>query len=158
MNGLSNKYLDQIMRKCSASYYQGVYAANNLPRHIFLSADKVAVICNLSPIEQTKGSHFIVIMRNKSKLWLFDSLALPNTSLPKSIVNTMKETGLEIKYGCSKPIQNVLSHFCGFYCLFFILLHDESCQANAKKIMAFHENPSLENDQICVRNIEILLK
>ena len=97
--------------------WHGVYSCDRIPRQLWTK--NFAIIVNFSNYEQV-GTHFIVLTQLGGKLFLLDSLATPAELIPTGLKTLMDEKG-GIYVFRGSPIQQHLSKYCGFYCIYFIL-------------------------------------
>lgn len=149
MFGISNVYMEQLLDRLNLQLFDGVYSSNNIPPELLMKA-KTCFICNLSKVNEI-GSHFITIFKDEKKMWIFDSLALPLTHFPSELAQLFAAFKTSFVY--QNQLQRNSSHFCGFYCIFFVL------RLNAKqepKLIKF-TNPK-DNDNVCIENILKLIK
>ena len=125
----------------------GVYSSDNIKDP---SSSPSYIIINFSS-SNSPGSHFITILFIEGVCMYFDPLNL--SYIPDEICNYMHKNSDHV-YRIDITIQHPLSGFCGFYCLFPIILHVN----NFSLYDSFHrvfKMPSLENDYKC---IEIVTK
>jgi hypothetical protein len=150
MNGVSNKFITEVLSCVGLKDFHGVFSSDNIPMYLIDRADYV-IVCNLSPAANRKGSHFIALVKTNHELHILDSLALPIDQYPVSL---QKHFGDNFRRVYVRPIQDALSPFCGFYCILFAL----SSRNDEIKLEPFKPIPCFENDKICVKNILRLLK
>jgi len=116
MGGISNIYMDNVLRKIPLKFWDGVYSADTIPYNLL--ERNFAIIVNFSNYNE-KGTHFIALAQIGNKMFLFDTLATSEEEIPNSIKKVMQEkNGL---YLFKFPIQDIFSQHCGFYCMYFIL-------------------------------------
>jgi len=128
MEGLSNKYLEDLCKLCFKKFFVGVYPSDADP---ITNRKTFSVIFNLSP-HYDPGSHFVCVIKFENSIYYFDSLGVkPNNSNINHYLKTFK---VPIIYSETK-IQDDLSNFCGFFCFYF-LLHVIS---EKKSIISFYE-------------------
>lgn len=149
MEGLSNIYIDNFLRSCHLRNYLGTFSSNNIPS-LFHSQNEASVIVNLSPVG-TLGTHFISLMKQNEQYFLADSLGLTWNDLP-STIQMYVPSNVVIMYPI--PLQSLLSSFCGFYAILFIL-----------NFNTYNSTPGLipfstqrNNDSICLHNIHKIRK
>ena len=75
-NGITNLYIDNLMKKISKSY-KGTFSCNNIPS---FKEHNFSLISNLSK-EKEKGSHLVGIYVLKNKIIYFDSYGIQNYNL-----------------------------------------------------------------------------
>lgn len=148
MEGVSNHYIDSVLKPICANYC-GVFSANNIP--ISLRKKKVfSIVCNLSN-EGQAGSHFVTILSFPNYVIYIDSLGLPCIIEP--ISNFLSRLNKPVFYNTTQ-IQSAKSKFCGFYCILFVLLYDR--KPNIK--LSFTRKNLMLNDERCVEYITQILK
>lgn len=151
---LFNYEIDNFLSNYSLCHYRGVFSSNNIPKLV----QNFIFICNLSNTNQ-KGSHFIVICKNNSDLFIFDPLALNicNTDLFLFIEQCKKKCSNITKI--NNPIQSILSQSCGLFCIFFVFLYHAKLKNKGRiPLQVFNKTNLIQNDQICINNIKLLLK
>jgi len=147
MAGISNIYIHSILKK-TVTNFDGVYSCNNIPSKL-LKQSTFCVVCNLAK-ENEPGTHFITLIKQARKLLIYDSLALSLTLYPVALKKLF--TLYKPVIMCSTPLQTINSTFCGFYCILFVLRYNYPFI----KITPF-STPKI-NDNICIRNIEKIIK
>ena len=111
MNGLSNKYVNFLAKKC-ISNFKSVLPSDIFSKMKLSCGDKYIV--NLAP----SVGHFVVVCVEKDHFDFMDPYGLPEAFL--------KKPKFEIKY-FKKDIQGLgkISYFCGFYCLCYLLCKEK---------------------------------
>jgi hypothetical protein len=144
--GLSNGEVEELCnRLIGHKYFLGVYPADIKPQ-LFFNIDRhnrFALIFNLSNHNEM-GSHFIAVVRNRSRVMYFDSFG--RKCLNKSIKTFLNKLSNTITFNKTK-IQHVRSNFCGYFCIYFIcscLLQNRSI---SQCISKFSVNDTLSNDR-----------
>jgi hypothetical protein len=150
MNGISNKYIAKVLSSAGLKDFRGVFSADNVSVQLTQESNFI-IVCNLSPASVRKGSHFITLVKDNKELRILDSLALSIDQYPISL---RKHLGKDFHMVYKEPIQDILSPFCGFYCIYFAL----NSRYDEIKLEPFDPVANLKNDDICVRNILRLLK
>jgi len=89
--------------------FRGCYPCNCIPN---IKSTKSVYIVNLDP-EGMKGSHWITIFINFTKVYYFDSLALP---ISKCILNSFLKNFPNVIRNV-KPYQSPLAKTCGHHCI-----------------------------------------
>ena len=117
MGGISNWFIHSVLDPLPLTLWDGVYSCDRIPGQLWTK--NFAIIVNFSNYEQV-GTHFIVLTQLGGKLFLLDSLALPAELIPSGLKTLMDEKG-GIYVFRGSPIQQHLSKYCGFYCIYFIL-------------------------------------
>ena len=113
--GLSSVYLNKLMKDLNSKSFIGTYPINKIPK-LSNYKKKISLIVNLDPSFK-KGSHWVSIFCINGQIIYFDSFGRkPN----KIIYNILLRSKKKIIYN-KKKVQSVLSNFCGFYCIGFIL-------------------------------------
>ena len=89
-------------------------------------------------------------------LFILDSLAfnLVNKSL-KRYINGIIARSNRITM-LAYPVQSYFSKGCGVYCIFFVLLFHAAIENRLPKLIPFTHFKN--NDSICVKNIEMLIR
>ena len=111
-NGISNVYIDKLMKKISRSF-RGTFSIDNIP---VFDDDVFSIIINLSKHHE-KGTHFIAIYCLKNKILYFDSFGMP---IELSLRNYLKNHKKQI-ISSMFSLQNIFSNHCGFFCISFIV-------------------------------------
>lgn len=108
--------LEKILRKFCMPYFNGVYAADQLPQ--MLSAKPALLVVNTDP-GRLPGTHWISIFVDGDGTGeYFDSLAQPP---PKNFERYMNEHCPRRWTACRWQLQSVASRFCGHYCVFYCI-------------------------------------
>ena len=157
MKGISNVYIDKFLKKLEIEHFKGVFSCDTIPVEL-ANESNFSIVCNLSKFG-SHGSHFVTLIYNKPLLKYLDPLAL-NATIHGDI-----QTFISSMPHCKsisvlqKPIQAATSHFCGFYCIYFILYHGkkQSGRRLFGKIKPFSPNLKM-NDDVCIDNIITLTK
>ena len=158
MSGITNGYIFDILRnKIKLSHlFVDIYSSNTID---FLKLQKLKnfiIICNLSP-SYDPGSHFVTIIGTPKELLYLDSMALSH-SLSSEIYATLLKFKRKIINLVTKRIQSVESFFCGYYCIYFCCLFDYDKMKIIKNQIPFEKNELQRNDNICMKNIQTLIK
>ena len=74
MEGISNLYIENILLPRTSTFL-GVFSCDKIPRSL-CNKRKFSVIVNLSKFNQ-KGTHWVAIFRDQSKLIYYDAVGLP---------------------------------------------------------------------------------
>jgi len=152
MNGISNHFIQKVFDDLPTVKFDGVYSCNSIPTTI-LNKKSFFLICNLSKANET-GSHFISLIKKRGSIAIYDSLATEFKNYPSCLLQTLANYKVCTKIKHS--IQDILSHFCGFYSIYFIL--KEQSNIKTKRILLSLKQHSKNNDEKCIRNIVILQK
>lgn len=144
-DGLSNIYIDHVMKKVS-KIFLGCYAADNLPSKVM---QPYSLIVNLSESSEM-GSHFVAIYQQNGKIFYADSFAIP--CFVKNICNFIKKQNA-ICYENQTQIQAFKSNFCGFYAIAFCLWMELN-ENNLNKFGQLFSRNLYENDYICINLIK----
>ena len=147
--GISNLYIDQLMKQISSSF-RGTFSCNTIP---YFNDQNFSIIVNLSK-DNEKGSHLISLFFLKNKIIYFDPYGLKsnNTYINKYLSKYNKK----IVYSKSQ-IQDILSNHCGFFCISFILFTENSHPLKVF-LSIFNNNNLLCNDYICIEMIKYYIK
>ena len=160
---LSNYYIDYIIHMVPGiTNYLGTFSNDTLPLRLPLEQD-FSLITNTSR-QNTLGSHWIAITyTHKTKtLFLYDPLCLGSRYMPH-IFNWLQKV---LRVGCKvktlrKPIQDMRSVVCAYFCIYAILLHslqDKLTPAMKKNLKPFNKYMLQENDLIVMYNVNKLIK
>jgi hypothetical protein len=150
--GLSNLYIDEVLRAACGPDYRGVFSSDTIPTEL-RSADRFSFVTNLSRADE-EGTHFVAVVARPSHVLYFDPVGLP------CIVPSI----LEFLNGCrrphlysSSPFQDpVASSHCGFYCMLYVMFFDSNFAPGFP--IRFHDRPPLtRNDPLCERYIVDML-
>ena len=145
--GLTNKYVEKTCRDLFGKNFIGVFPCDMHPK--IRQRKNFSLIFNTGD-SSTKGEHFIAIYFNEKNLFYFDSFGKkPND---KNIIKFIKSQQRKIKkiIFWDKPIQDVNSSYCGFYCIGF-LMHKYYKILNFKK--QFKTDNLIKNDDIVINFI-----
>lgn len=138
--GLTNMYIDQVLKK-ACSNYKGVFSSNNLPKRVF---DTGCLVCNLSESSQI-GSHFITIIIDKDKVSYLDSFGIRCEN--DEIRYFLRMQNKPIMFN-NTMIQSLQSNFCGFFCIMFCIYY-----GNKFIFPLVFSNNLNKNDEICMSYI-----
>lgn len=141
----TNVWINHIMKDVSG--FMGVFSIDTL---INPTVYPSYIIVNFSP-SNTPGTHFIAILFIEKNVCLyFDPLNL--SYIPDELICYMNTNSVNI-YKIKYTVQNLISGFCGFFCILPIMLHvnNISIYSGIKMLKEF----SLENDDKC---IQLLMK
>jgi len=153
MGGISNIYIENVFRQLPVKYWNGVYSADTIP--IELANQDFSIIVNFSNYNEP-GTHFITLTQIKGQMFLFDSLATPYVYLPRQLQNIMNEKNGT--YLLRHPIQDILSQFCGFYCIYFTLylsLPPHVMETYSPNLFSIVNLKS--NDDLCIQMIKHMI-
>lgn len=127
------------------NYFLGVYAANTIPWKSCVLKKHWSIIVNLDP-ENLPGSHFVTIAKSRTHLFYFDSLKVPQMS---RFFETFKDIARNQRltfWTCPIAIQNVFSKFCGFYCIWFVLLMSFKKDVTSPALSTYVKKKFKDND------------
>ena len=151
MAGLSNLFLiDYISPRCKN--FIGVFSVNNLPSNYLVLP--CCLIANLSKSNE-KGTHFVAIyISSKNQLFYFDSFGFLPPIWNKPLLHFLKPWLKKNQFHTvlSRPIQDLNSLFCGWYCAAFCLVIGNKLMSIKQFIQIFEKNFLQKNDLI-VTNI-----
>ena len=150
--GVSNAYLDNFIRTLCEKWgggrrYKGVFPADQTPRHL---SDYNYFIANTDNSNEP-GEHFVVIFKRKKKNYLFDPLAYPIEFYP-DLQESFGGEESPILVNPNKPVQDLSSQFCGFFCALFCLAELEKVDKKIS-LRKFRKKMLLSNDEICIQNL-----
>ena len=150
--GISNIYIEGVLGELKLKYWNGVYSSDTIPQ---FQEENFAIIVNFSKVNET-GSHFVALARIEDEVFLFDSLATPKDKLPRTIYNFMNQT--KARTLLNFPIQDIISEYCGFYTIYFILLLSVSPKLRHKFSPSMFSLINLKgNDDICISLIQQMI-
>jgi len=120
--------------------FLGVFSVDEIPVNFLLDENYWCIIVNLDRATES-GSHFIAVARNPNgSVFVFDSIALNDELMPaiiNKLIKALESFTMKKIWRLYKPIQDIFSSACGYYCVFFILIW-HFCQATYQDM-----------DQIC---------
>ena len=160
MIGLSTDYLQNLMEICTfdSAAFKGVFSCDQFYQKvkdgqiILIPGD--TFIINLSSRNHV-GSHWVAVhIRTNLRADYFDAYGLD--CFDDFINRTFEEQNITINT-FKKRIQHPSSHFCGFYCVAYILCKNLGI-SNSTFASFFHENELLKNDSICVEIIRYIIQ
>ena len=143
---VSNVYINEMLKNVPT--FRGVFSCDNIQHDD--SFDRYTYIINLSR-QGELGSHFVALSINNEteKVFYFDSFGLPCQNA--YILKFMSGFAGKYEFNC-QTIQNPLSVYCGFYCMYYVLASDLSYSFR-KMMKPFIPSPSMGNDYICINEI-----
>lgn len=156
MGGISNIYIEHVFKQLPIKYWAGVYSADTIP--IELANKNFTIIVNFSNYKEP-GTHFVALAQIGDMVLLFDSLATPYEHLPKQLQNIMDEKNG--KYLLRHPVQDLVSQYCGFYCIYFVLyigLPNHIRETGCYSPSLFSMLNLKSNDELCIEMIEQMIK
>lgn len=158
MSGLSNIYISKLLKdQLKVKTFRGVYSADSIPKSLLGNSAKSSCIVNLSNRDE-KGSHFITLVVDEKSITVYDSLNLPTEVLTPDILKRLESSKKKIRYALKSPIQDISSSFCGFYCIFYVLMNAGEQFSVKYRIRPFIPKPHRKNDAIVIENIIQLIK
>ena len=156
MEGLSSKYINSLMKICTLDYknFIGVLSCD-----VFLNMTKNGKI-NLSPGQgiilnlsssNHPGSHWVAVFVNTNGVGeFFDSFGLQ--CFDSKILEAFQLHNLRI-INFEKTLQHPDSHFCGFYCVAYLLCREVGISRDMFTTF-FHHKDLLKNDHTCIEIIQ----
>ena len=147
--GITNVYINQLMKKISYSY-RGTFSCNTIP---YFNDQKFSIIVNLSK-DNEQGSHLVSLFFLKSKIIYFDAYGLKcnNSYINKYLAKYSKR----IVYW-KKPIQDILSNHCVFFCISMVLFTENNNSLEGF-LSLFNTENLLFNDYVCIEIIKYYIK
>ena len=118
---LTSLDLSKILKK--HPNFLGIFASDQIPV-LCLTKYPICFIVNID-ISSLKGSHWIAIYIDNSRVEIFDSLGFnPNlwTFYPKKLFHFLKSFSFTHRFLISDIYQPPNTFYCGLFCVFFILL------------------------------------
>lgn len=106
-----------MAERLKIKYYLGCFSDDNLPVNI---KDNEGLVVNYQSSDEP-GSHWCAIKRMGKTLYHFDSLAFPPDT-PLEILAKKNKLSIKSEY---IRLQLDASHYCGHYCLLFLLCIEE---------------------------------
>jgi len=156
--GLTNHYLDSVLRrKLRLKDYGGTFSANRIPKSLLFGRDRCFCIVNTSK-EAEAGTHFIVLLIAARRIEIYDSLCLPLNLLFPELIRDLTASKKTVTFKFKKAVQNPLSAFCGFYCIYFCLLLSFEEFPKRSGLKKFNVVDLSNNDKILVSNIKQLIE
>lgn len=156
MPGLSNKYIDNLMKICvlNNENFKGVLSCDIFLRLVKSGRLKLfpgqGLILNLSSSNHP-GSHWVCTFLNENgTLEFFDSFGMD--CYDRNILQTfklLKHTVVNFK----KKLQHQDSIFCGFFCIAWLLCREVNI-SNDRFHSFFYEKNLKKNDDICIEIIK----
>ena len=152
--GLSNIFIEKNLYKVTKKF-KGVFSSDNIPNKL-QNLNDFSIICNLSK-ENEIGTHFITILVKDKEIFILDSLGDTSifgdvTPINKFLKKVMNRRTL---YRNSQQLQSLTSQYCGFYCIYFVLLFEKN---SLPKFQIFSKTNLRKNDSIVIKEIKKLLK
>lgn len=148
--GVPGYYLIDTLNYANLKNFVGVFAANTFP---YREQKYVTCIANTANLG-LEGEHFLFLIITPNIIYVYDSLGMTINSY-QSILKTLSESGKKVITVLSSPIQSIISNYCGFYCMFFAILCDQTVQ-NEEEIKSYfiNDNNLLRNDESCIALLE----
>ena len=163
--GLTNKYMFDVMHKLKSRIFKSVFSSDNVPNSIIATANDdhpATLIINYSK-KQEIGTHFAAIYINKKFVVFMDSAAVdPNIWMPH-FCKQVRKVGKKIRLLFDFRLQASSSTFCGIYSMLFCVLADHKRFPCKKKLKNFHytrdmtEKEREENDRIALFNFKTVI-
>ena len=156
MPGLSTKYIDNLMKICTADdeKFKGVLSCDIFLKMVKTNGIKLlpghSLILNLSSSNHP-GSHWVAIFLNGNGiLEFFDpyGMACYDINILEAF-EIQKHTVVSFK----KKLQHQDSIFCGFYCIAWLLCREINI-SNDKFASFFYCQKLKKNDDICIEIIK----
>jgi hypothetical protein len=143
-NGLNSQQIEQLIKKANIKNFNGVYSKNKIKQPL----KKGWYILNMENYEDGDGTHWVCYYHDEPKALYSDSFGIiPPVEILELVPNKLLYT--------TQQIQNEKSTCCGYFCIAFILCHNDllSPEMNLKTYEAhFSKNNLITNDFI-LRNI-----
>jgi hypothetical protein len=155
--GLSNVYIDRLLKKLGCKNFLGVCSSDNISERwplLTKSADKFSLIANLSA-KNEEGTHFVCILFESGRVLYLDSMGL-GPYVSRNIYNFLSSISEPVLFN-KNVVQHPLSLFCGYYCILFCMLHDDSIPDKFKPKPVFTKN-LLHNDKLCIDYIVKMIR
>ena len=161
-NGVSNWFLNAQLARLQVRDFLGTFSLNDIP--VEKITDGSSIIVNLSKARE-EGTHFVAIRFSKRSIFFFDSFGLINLVTMEKLLNTLlsdlaRQTNrgrliVELKH----TIQDLRSDFCGFYCLYYVLITDSKYRGGQYDLKPFYTQRDrlAENDKIVIQNINSII-
>lgn len=158
--GLTNLYISNLLKnELKVENFQDVYSADTVPKTLLHHKDQKTRTCivNLSKASE-EGSHFVALIVGPKSVTVEDSLSLPLDICSPILYKAIKAAKKRLKYSIDYPIQRLESSFCGFYCIYFVLMNASKQFSNRNNVQPFISKPVKRNDHIVIKNILNLIK
>jgi len=95
--------------------FHGVFSCDNIPQILY---DKGFIIVNTAPSNHS-GEHCVLLYKNKSKIFLFDSLAKYQSYYGKCFEKIINKILVDFDVLRNLyTVQSVYSNVCGLYCIY----------------------------------------
>jgi hypothetical protein len=145
---LSNIYIENLMKYFPG--FKGVYSSDNA---IILNKKNESIIINFDT-QYEKGSHFVAVFMHSSKeCSYFDSL---NNSIIPNKIHSYLQKYSSVK-NCSIQIQPLMSTYCGFYCMMYIVANIIGLGYWKSIVSKFKKSPQT-NDEKCIKYLCMSIK
>lgn len=157
-SGLTNLYIqDLLFNSLHLTNFKGVFSVDMINPRDLQQQVHWTVLINTDRSDKP-GGHCIGLHKKQDDILYFDSLALPPAAFP-DLHQLLMGLNTRIKVMVKQPIQDIWrSVYCGFYAMLFACMMDESMQAivTSTRLLPFQVNGLLQNDEICIKNLETL--
>jgi hypothetical protein len=150
-NGLTGAYIEDVLGALPVRDFRGVYSIDTIPS----LTPGSCIIFNLSRAYE-EGTHFVAVYLTDTTLYYFDSFGIityigyPPLQLELRRLTDYYDVRLE--FVTREPIQAVDSYFCGYYCIYFVLIYDEYSPPGFRP-HKFQADMTYENDVILINNV-----
>jgi len=150
---VTNGYIEELVKKkLKVKSFEGVFPCNLLPHKLKRGA---SLIVNTDP-SHLPGSHYVALYQTKEKLLYFDPLCMPQDHF-SDLSENLKRRQMKTHPVLKKPVQDVESRFCSFFCVDFIL--SLTSPFSKAKVKTYKKSPNLmQNDAIVLKNLLLRIK
>jgi hypothetical protein len=133
--------IDKLLKACKLPLYRGVYASDQIPSRTG------CYVINLDPHDQA-GSHWVsmYISADRSYGEYFDSFGRPPDGRLKAYMDKHCKRWIFNR----QQLQSVVSVYCGFYCIAYIVFRSRK-NASMPKFLALFSRDTGYNDALVRR-------
>ena len=150
----SNLFIIDFLNQFKWKQFCGVFASNTIPEDVYTKKE-FSIICNLSRYNE-EGTHFVSIIKYNNTILYLDPLAL-YIDLNDDINTFIYRCNCENVLKLQRPIQDMNSWYCGYFCIFFVLFFNRELECRKELTPFVSESEDLiKNDCICLDNIMLI--
>lgn len=155
-SGLSNGYLKSLLGTLreGAPHFIDVVTAEELTPALLPTRGEWSLIVNTEKLAPGRGEHYIVLYQDsRRRLHYFDSLSMPMSLFPlvEKLLTDINRPYLKN----SVQLQDVMSDFCGYYALDYVLSRHLSRRC---KRIPYKRKNLIKNDSLVVQNIVTMIR
>lgn len=150
--GISNNFVNSFLKRSRVDF-DGCFSIDRIP-NVILNRKKFIIVVNTSAYRNRMG-HFITLIKNNEYTLYLDPFGrYEKTPL---VENLLQRIGKNI-YFLSRPIQSVLSDYCGFYAIMFVFNYTHKNMEKMLFLVSNNPFKLLSNDRRCVEYIKSMIK